>query len=173
MKYENDNHSKDVNIERNSCNHNKETNMTPSDKALWRHVQWSISAANDNHRSLSLVIVLLRILEIKSKIVTKSTCTGAGRTNLWFAHYCKLGLQLTELILFRQVNVANQFQKWSRILKDLKFSAGSTARDTHKSTLVNVLTHWSGVTSQDSVEYLTFSRFVSYVWNTHHKTTEI
>ena len=32
------------------------------------------------------------------KIVTKFTCTGAGRTNLWFAHsYCKLGLQLTEL----------------------------------------------------------------------------
>ena len=186
MKDENDNHGKDVIIERNSCIHNEETNKTPSNKALWRHVQWSISAANDNHRSLSLVIVLLRILEIKSKIVTKSTCTGAGRTNLWFAHYCKLGLQLTELILFPQVNIANQFQKWFRILKDLKFSARSTARDRHKSSPVNVihyrthinlsrvlqivLTYWSGVTSQDSLEYLTFPRFVSYVWNAHHKT---
>ena len=36
-----------------------------------------------------------------------------------------------------------------------------------------VLTNWSGVTSQDSLEYLKFPRFVSNCRNAHHKTTEI
>ena len=119
-------------------------------------------------------MIALRILEIKSNIDTKSTCTGVARTNLWFAHHGKLRLQLAELILFRQLNVANQFQKWFRILEIFC----STVRDTHKSTqwmtftnyrthiylsrvLQILLTNWSGVTSQDSLGYLKFPRFVS------------
>ena len=53
------------------------------------------------------LIYVLRILEIKI-LATKSTCTGAAKTNLWFAFHCKLGLLVTELILFRQAIISSK-----------------------------------------------------------------